>query len=153
VPGILPHVYIWSHLGSQSKANVGLSKVNITEAERVCQLAAYMIECGVPRKSIAILTPYKGQLMLIREKLIKINLLDPRNPNSSVIISTVDRFQGDEADIVIASLVADSKSHTPFVKLVNRMIVLLSRARIGFYLCANLGYFENNPVDQYVYYY
>ena len=56
----------------------------------------------------------------------------------------MDRFQGDEADIVIASLVVDEYSRTPFVKLVNRMIVLLSRARLGMYILGNTGYFENS---------
>ena len=59
----------------------------------------------------------------------------------------MDRFQGDEADIVIASLVVDENSRTPFVKLVNRMIVLLSRARIGMYILGNTGYFENSRQD------
>jgi hypothetical protein len=58
-------------------------------------------------------------------------------------LSTVDRFQGDEADVVLVSLVIDEKSRTPFVKNVNRMIVLLSRARLGMYVFGNKGYFEN----------
>jgi hypothetical protein len=58
-------------------------------------------------------------------------------------LSTVDRFQGDEADVVIASLVVDERSRTQFVKLQNRMIVLLSRARIGCYVLGNIGYFNN----------
>lgn len=48
---------------------------------------------------------------------------------------------------MIISLVTDSKSRTPFVKLVNRMIVLLSRARIGLYIVGNMGYFENKTAD------
>ncbi|KAI9990975.1 hypothetical protein PInf_018593 [Phytophthora infestans] len=65
---------------------------------------------------------------------------DPR-PVPSCFLSTVDRFQGDEADIVIISLVIDGKSRTPFVKLQNRMIVLLSRARLGMYVVGNVEYF------------
>ena len=38
----------------------------------------------------------------------------------------------------------DSDSRTPFVRLVNRMIVLLSRARLGMFIVGNVGYFENN---------
>ena len=46
--------------------------------------------------------------------------------------------------VVLISLVVDSDSRTPFVRLVNRMIVLLSRARLGMYIVGNVGYFENN---------
>lgn len=68
-----------------------------------------------------------------------------RNPQDSNVcrVSTVDRFQGDEEDIIICSLVVDENSKTNFVKLVNRMIVLLSRARCGMYILGNAAYFRN----------
>jgi len=43
--------------------------------------------------------------------------------------------------------VTDANSHTPFVKLQNRMIVLLSRARLAMYVLGNVGYFESKPDD------
>lgn len=117
----------------------------------VCQLAKYLVQCGVPSKSIAILTPYKGQLMHIRSLLMgEYGLAQTLKPSSgfqhgkrspSCTVSTVDRFQGDEADVVIVSLVIDGRSKIPFVKLQNRMIVLLSRARIGMYIVGNTKYF------------
>jgi replication-associated recombination protein RarA len=147
IPGVQPHVYFWTHEGKQVFASVGLSKENPIEAEMVCKLASYLVECGVSPTSIAILTPYKGQMMLLRSKLRAAKLYpefrDSHKP--SVRLSTVDRFQGDEEDIVIASLVLDSNSRTPFVNLVNRMIVLLSRARLGMYIIGNKGYFKDPP--------
>lgn len=94
-------------------------------------LAYYLVKCGVAKPSIAILTPYKGQLMLIRKLLLsdqsnsRLLTRDPSNQNQ-VRLSTVDRFQGDEADVVIASLVVDEKSRSGFVKEQNRMIVSVS---------------------------
>jgi AAA domain len=139
IPGIGPHIFLWTHSGKQEKARVGLSRENKHEAMMACGLAAYLVECGVPRASIAILTPYKGQLMLMRsilfkdKRFLKLRLISRDQQEQDVIrISTVDRFQGDEEDVVICSLVVDEKSKTSFVKLVNRMIVLLSRARLGF---------------------
>jgi hypothetical protein len=106
VPGILPHIYLWTHSGKQEKARVGLSRINETEATMICNLASYIVKCGVPRQSIAILTPYKGQLMLMRDKLLKdkkytpSKLLSRDSQNLDVCrLSTVDRFQGDENDI------------------------------------------------------
>ena len=123
VPGIAPHVYLWTHKGQQGRSQVGVSRVNQVEAKMTCSLVAYLVECGVPRSSIAVLTPYKGQLMLIRKMLIsephlkRLQLL-PKTPtgNESVRVSTVDRFQGDEEDLVICSLVVDENSKTGFGK-------------------------------------
>lgn len=154
VPGVLPHVYFWEHSGAESRAKVGLSRVNTNEAEMACALAKYLEMCGVPPSSIAILTPYKGQLMLMRDllmrkykmvKLMKQAQGGQQRPVPSCTLSTVDRFQGDEADVVIISLVIDGKSTTPFVRLQNRMIVLLSRARIGMYVLGNTKYFNETP--------
>ncbi|ETI29722.1 hypothetical protein L914_21561 [Phytophthora nicotianae] len=147
VPGVLPHVYFWTHTGAQQRASVGLSRVNNQEADMTCRLVKYLTTCGVPPKSIAVLTPYKGQLMLLRKilmstyKLVTMTTGPEARPAPSCMVSTVDRFQGDEADIVIISLVIDGKSRTPFVKLQNRMIVLLSRARLGMYIIGNVDYF------------
>jgi hypothetical protein len=146
IPSIVPQMYFWSHQGQQSKASVGVSKVNSTEVKMICSLAEFLVTSGVPKSSLAILTPYRGQLMQIRKSLPRGFLNHPDRANSC-IVSTVDRFQGDEADIVLVSLVTDSKSRTPFVTLVNRMIVLLSRARVGMYIVGNLGYFENKSVE------
>eukprot|EP00727_Mastigamoeba_balamuthi_P005898 m51a1_g1928 hypothetical protein (3697) ;mRNA; f:880111-891708 len=146
VPGVLPHIFVWNHVGREGRAAVGLSRANEYEAEMASKLVAYMIKCGVPKTSIAVLTPYKGQLMLIRKKLEQNGAYVFTSPDSSCRVSTVDRFQGDESDIVVVSLVIDEHSRTPFVQLLNRMIVLLSRARIAMYICANLGYFGQKPV-------
>ena len=145
VPGVLPHLFFWTHKGIQTMSQVGLSRVNNNESDMVLKLTMYLVSCGVPKPSIAILTTYKGQLMLLRREMIRNNLLSKFDSGNSVRMSTVDRFQGDEADVVIISLVIDAKSHTPFVKLCNRMIVLLSRARLGMYILGNIGYFEEKP--------
>lgn len=157
IPGVLPHVFFWEHSGAEARAKVGLSRINQNEAEMACGLAKYLETCGVPPSSIAILTPYKGQLMLMRDLLMrKYNMVKfvkqgyggaagQQRPVPSCALSTVDRFQGDEADVVIISLVIDGKSKTPFVKLQNRMIVLLSRARIGMYVIGNTKYFGETP--------
>ena len=50
-----------------------------------CALACYLVENGVPKQSIVILTPYKGQLMQLKNVITKdsrstrLNLLS-RNP-------------------------------------------------------------------------
>ncbi|KAJ3216818.1 hypothetical protein HDU67_008904 [Dinochytrium kinnereticum] len=143
IPGILPHVFFWTHFGKQQKARKGLSRINDQEATMVCALAKYLHSNGVPKACMTILTPYKGQLMEIREKLKPLKLFDFAPGSDNIGLSTVDRFQGDENDVIIISMVLDENSRTEFVKLVNRMIVLLSRARLGLFIIGNTSYFEN----------
>jgi hypothetical protein len=145
VSSIGPQIFFWSHSGKQTKSKVGMSKRNQNESEIVTDLAQFLNLSGIPKSSIAILTPYKGQLIDIKDLMNKRKMLS-YNETDSYRLSTVDRFQGDESDIVIVSLVIDGKSKTPFVQLVNRLIVLLSRARIGMYIIGNLSYFEGKEI-------
>ncbi|KAI8835754.1 hypothetical protein BJ741DRAFT_649408, partial [Chytriomyces cf. hyalinus JEL632] len=151
VPGLSSNLFLWTHNGRQEQASVGLSKVNRVEAKMVRTL----------KDGFHILKNkfFQGQMMELRRMLEKppYKLVTFKDPKHSLTLSTVDRFQGDEADplvlndafcedIVIGSLVVDANTKSPFARLVNRMIVLNSRARIGYYLVANLGYFEKNSV-------
>ncbi|GMF35146.1 unnamed protein product [Phytophthora lilii] len=70
VSGVSPHIFFWTHSGAEERASVGLSRVNRKEATMTCKLVQYLVHCGVPPKSIAVLTPYKGQLMLMRKELM-----------------------------------------------------------------------------------
>ena len=76
-PGVMPHLFFWTHNGVQSKATVGVSKINNTEVRMVVGLAMHLVACGVPKDSIAVITPYKGQLMELRKALIKERIFDP----------------------------------------------------------------------------
>jgi hypothetical protein len=64
IPGVRSHLYLWTHTGAQGRADVGVSKQNKQEAQMCVNLSYYLVKCGVQKPSIAILTPYKGQLML-----------------------------------------------------------------------------------------
>eukprot|EP00951_Prasinocladus_malaysianus_P046267 scaffold634071_cov56-Prasinocladus_malaysianus.AAC.1 len=57
---------------------------------------------------------------------------------ASVMVSTVDRYQGDENDIVILSLVR-TRPGNRFVALRNRFIVAASRARLAFYMIGSVS--------------
>lgn len=140
VPGIASTIFFWDLIDSQeSPAEVGLSTINKGEAESVVGLTKWLLDCHVPASSITIITPYKGQSTDIYKRLRNLNLvgISQHGEHQGVNVSTVDRFQGDEADIVILSIVKSSKS--AFVGLRNRFIVAASRARIGFFIvgCKN----------------
>lgn len=56
----------------------------------------------------------------------------------SIRIATVDNFQGEEAKVIIVSLVrSNAKRNVGFLRTENRINVLLSRAKHGMYLIGN----------------
>jgi superfamily I DNA and/or RNA helicase len=58
--------------------------------------------------------------------------------NGGVRIATIDNFQGEENKIIIVSLVRSNPRKIPgFLKVENRVNVLLSRAKHGLYLIGN----------------
>ena len=140
VPGVSPSVFFWDLANNkQSRPTAGLSACNQTEAEAVAGLVKYLFTCGVPASCISIITPYKGQQRTINQELRKRKLTafydkaNPPPPGTTLSVSTVDRYQGDENDIVILSLVRVQPGNR-FVALHNRFVVATSRARMGFFV-------------------
>ncbi|OAP63432.1 hypothetical protein AYL99_02659 [Fonsecaea erecta] len=117
---------------------------------------------------LAVLTPYLGQLQKIRralQGLFEISLTegdmlelekeevgkDNNEPSHSAFptlqktslsralkVSTIDNFQGEEAKVVIISLVrSNDQNKCGFLRASNRINVLLSRAKHGMYIIGN----------------
>jgi intron-binding protein aquarius len=95
-------------------------------------LGNHLLIHSYPASSIAILTTYNGQKELIYD------VLHRRCGDGTVFagkfprLSTVDKFQGQQADYVLLSLV-----RTKFVghlQDVRRLVVALSRSRLGLYV-------------------
>ena len=62
-------------------------------------------------------------------------------------VATVDNFQGEEAKVVIVSLVRSNEARkVGFLKTTNRINVLLSRAQHGMYLIGNSETYANVPM-------
>ncbi|KAL6912269.1 hypothetical protein ACP4OV_001074 [Aristida adscensionis] len=72
---------------------------NEGEADIVTQHVLNLVHCGVSPTAIAVQSPYIAQVQLLREKLEEYSGL------SAVEVSTIDSFQGREADAVIISMV------------------------------------------------
>ena len=45
VPGVLPHIFFWTHKGIQTMSQVGLSRVNNNEADMALKLTMYLVSC------------------------------------------------------------------------------------------------------------
>lgn len=73
--------------------------------------------------------------------------LERKKMSELLRIATVDNFQGEEAKVVILSLVRSNKERkVGFLKTTNRINVLLSRAQHGMYLIGNTDTYSNIPM-------
>eukprot|EP01060_Flectonema_neradi_P032120 TRINITY_DN5046_c0_g1_i6.p1 TRINITY_DN5046_c0_g1~~TRINITY_DN5046_c0_g1_i6.p1 ORF type:complete len:889 (+),score=197.29 TRINITY_DN5046_c0_g1_i6:1729-4395(+) len=135
LPNLPGDAIFWSH--NSAEEQVGLSLRNTREIEMVMFLCRYLIgRQGLTEDQVTVLTPYLGQC---RELTWAVHKEFP-----SVECLTVDRFQGDENDIVIISLTRTQRL-TSFMKLENRMCVACSRARFGFFMIGSAKLLEDAP--------
>ncbi|KAJ3709379.1 hypothetical protein LUZ61_013084 [Rhynchospora tenuis] len=111
---------------------------NVGEAEYIVSVYMYMRSIGYPAGKISILTTYNGQKLLIRDVINRRCKAFGIEPPSKV--TTVDKFQGQQNDFILLSLV-----RTRFVghlRDVRRLIVAMSRARLGLYVFCRRALFE-----------
>lgn len=104
---------------------------NLGEAEYAVSLFTYMRILGYPAEKITILTTYNGQRSLIMDVLSK---RCQNNPliGMPAIVSTVDKYQGQQNDYVILSLVRTKL--VGHLRDVRRLVVAMSRGRLGLYI-------------------
>ncbi|TPX49552.1 hypothetical protein SeMB42_g02582 [Synchytrium endobioticum] len=112
---------------------------NMGEAEYAVALFMYMRLLGYPAKKIAILSTYKGQKDLINDILAQRCEMNPLYGRPASV-QTVDKYQGQQSDFVILSLVRTST--VGFMRDVRRMIVAMSRARLGLYVLCRVKLLE-----------
>ncbi|KIH90172.1 intron-binding protein aquarius [Sporothrix brasiliensis 5110] len=115
---------------------------NLGEAEYAVALFQYMRLLGYPASKITILTTYAGQRALIRD------VLEFRCRKSPIfgmpkILTTVDRYQGEQNDYIILSLTRTSR--VGYLRDIRRLSVALSRARLGLYILGRREVFETCP--------
>ncbi|KAK4124691.1 P-loop containing nucleoside triphosphate hydrolase protein [Parathielavia appendiculata] len=138
------------------------SKRNLFEAQMVLRCVKYLGQQGYASDRIVVLTPYLGQLRLLRDlfsknqhdpalsemdknELIRAGLVSEaaaKLDKKPLRISTIDNYQGEESDIVIASLTRSNKSgDIGFMSAPERLNVLITRARNCIVLIGNMDTF------------
>ncbi|XP_077992997.1 RNA helicase aquarius-like [Glandiceps talaboti] len=158
--GNLPHVMLWPEfrmgnpgfqfdfqlINVEDFNGIGESEPNpyffqnLAEAEYVVALFMYMRLLGYPADKISILTTYNGQKHLIRD------VINQRCGDNPMIgrpskVTTVDRFQGQQNDYILLSLVRTRA--VGHLRDVRRLVVAMSRARLGLYAVARVSLFQN----------
>eukprot|EP00271_Cylindrocystis_brebissonii_P006901 TRINITY_DN197_c0_g1_i1.p1 TRINITY_DN197_c0_g1~~TRINITY_DN197_c0_g1_i1.p1 ORF type:complete len:1299 (+),score=219.01 TRINITY_DN197_c0_g1_i1:142-3897(+) len=112
---------------------------NLGEAEYLVSCYQYMRLLGYPADKIAILTTYNGQKHLIRDVVKRRCAGHPLFGEPSKI-TTVDRYQGQQNDYILLSLVRTRT--VGHLRDVRRLVVAMSRARLGLYVFCRRGLFE-----------
>jgi len=106
---------------------------NIGEAEYAVALFQYMVLIGYPPEKISILTTYNGQKDLLHDIVSqRCGVNTPLAGISPGAISTVDQYQGQQNDYIILSLVRTKA--VGHLRDIRRLIVAVSRARLGLYM-------------------
>ncbi|KAK0637250.1 hypothetical protein B0T17DRAFT_567791 [Bombardia bombarda] len=112
---------------------------NLGEAEYAVAIYQYMRLLGYPAGKISILATYAGQRALIKDVL---QHRCAKNPIFGLprIVTTVDKYQGEQNDYIILSLTRTSK--VGYLRDIRRLTVALSRARLGLYILGRRSVFE-----------
>ena len=93
---------------------------------------------------MAILSFYNGKVYTLKRKLQSLfnsdNIYNFHNDYIDIALNSVDKFQGQEADIVYLSMVQTKKDG--FLDSVNRVNVALTRAKEKIIVFGNANYFR-----------
>jgi uncharacterized protein len=107
------------------------------EVQAVREIVESALAAGVPADGVAVVSPYNAQVNAIREVV-----------PDGVRVGTVDKFQGQEAVVVVYSMASSSGEDVPrgleFLLSRNRLNVAISRARCLAYLVASPRLLEVN---------
>ncbi|MDK8754244.1 AAA domain-containing protein [Acinetobacter radioresistens] len=99
---------------------------------------------------IGLVTPHRAQMSLIKNILLEALPVE-ETINSAVFVDTVDRFQGQERDLIISSYVVADKdfiaSEDDFILSSRRFNVTLTRARSKFIMVISDSLLQYLPTD------
>ena len=158
---ITKRLFFWDHSDPEKEER---SFSNPLEADRVVNLAIFMIQQGNNPDNITILAPYQGQVRVLRDKLRIAQkqwseLFPDINSESEsdtkkrkrkypIQIQTIDQYQGDENDFIIVSLTRSNPlGKIGFLRLLNRRCVAQSRAKCGLYIIGNVDTITSRSSD------
>ncbi|GLI62109.1 hypothetical protein VaNZ11_004692 [Volvox africanus] len=128
------------YLGRGESEPVPYFYQNLGEAEYVVAAYMFMRLLGYPAHKISILTTYNGQKALIRDVVEQRCAPYPMfgRPHR---IATVDKYQGAQNDYILLSLVRTRT--VGHLRDVRRLVVAMSRARLGLYVFGRKDLFAN----------
>jgi superfamily I DNA and/or RNA helicase len=127
-------------LGFEEEQNdLSQSRLNRAEADLLVQtLCGYVERVGIERlrterTDFGIISPYKSQVQLLRQKIKSCPALT--GLRSQISVNTVDGFQGQERDVIMISMVrGNDEGRIGFLNDLRRMNVAITRARMKLFI-------------------
>jgi superfamily I DNA and/or RNA helicase len=125
-----------------SLSNVGEANLVFKHMELLLQ--QYQFGREQQNISIGIISPYKEQIELLKEKLVDFDYSG--FPVSELAVKTIDGFQGEERDVIYISLVRSNEhSEIGFLSDIRRMNVALTRAKKKLVVIMDTSTIGNHP--------
>lgn len=119
------------------------------EAHAVAKMAVQLLYAGVSASEIAIITPYRAQVRLIKNHLAQ-NSLGMMIPNE-LFVDTVERMQGQEREVILYSITASDPNYVnekaDFLFNHSRINVALTRAKTKRVVIANCNILDIQVTD------
>ena len=119
----------------------GKSLWNESEVLKVTEVTRILCAGGVEPSNIGIITPYSAQ----RNALSALPALP-----ESIVVRSIDAFQGREKDYIVVSCVRSSlvteHPSVGFLKSAQRLNVMLTRARFGVILIGNIDFLSTDDL-------
>ncbi|KAM4705066.1 NFX1-type zinc finger-containing protein 1-like [Rhinophrynus dorsalis] len=141
IKGVDTNLFFVDHDHLEEHIKEGKSHQNAHEAAFVKSLCLYFIQQGYAPSQITILTTYSGQLHCLQQKMT------PKSKFEGVRVCVVDKYQGEENDIIILSLVRSNLvGQVGFLQIPNRVCVALSRAKKGLFCIGNMQLLSKVPL-------
>ena len=126
------HRVLYVHCRGE-ETNTGVSPSNMMHVRAVEHLMDKVHHAYRTTPTVLVLTPYRGQHTLLTERLSRFG-------NSRPEVSTIDAAQGQEADLVIISLVrANATGSVGFTDDAKRLNVAITRAKAGVIIVGHLA--------------
>ena len=124
-------------LGTHKANNIN---INVAEVDKSIEIATYFANQN-PNISIGIVTPFSHQAKEIHSKI-------PIHLSQRIVADTVHKFQGDEKDVMIYSLVVTNNSPDSKIYWIDNMVpesvnVAVTRARNTIYIVGNKEYIKS----------
>lgn len=132
----------WQNPESLSLSNKGEADLVFKHLELLLQQYQYSGE--TQKLEIGIISPYKEQIELLKEKLQTFNYA--HYPVSELAVKTIDGFQGEERDVIYISMVrSNDNSEIGFLSDIRRMNVALTRAKKKLVVIMDTATVGNHP--------
>ena len=116
---------------------------NDEEADLTAALIEELLGCGIPPEEIGVVTPFRAQASRIRTLLRNVIAPPHKALHLSITVDTVDRFQGQEREIMLYSFTASDPSFLRKIKSFffnqARLNVAITRARTKLILLYSQG--------------